>query len=98
MSLLSLINTEIELRIHWMITAVIDFSTNEPLITVSAFVILKSCINLHEYVFPRNSLLPQEHNELVDVPCLIRYMLSNDGSIEVNKDLSLGAHHPFTLC
>ena len=68
-----------------MITAMINFSSQKLFVTISALEFLKTGKHFPKYVLPRNLLLPQEHDEFVDIPVFVALMLCNRVAVIVYK-------------
>ena len=75
----------------------IDLGTYEFLITSGALKFLKTREHLPKDLLPANLLLPQEHDELVDVPVFVALMLSDYLAVAVDEELGPRAVRPLTL-
>lgn len=80
-----------------MAVAVVDLSSYELLIATGASEILESGKHLPEYVLPRHSLGPEEHNKLVDIPVLVALVLRHHITVKVYKYIGFRALIPLPL-
>ena len=69
----------------------VDLSSYELLIATGASEILESGKHLPEYVLPRHSLGPEEHNKLVDIPVLVALVLRHHITVKVYKYIGFRA-------
>ena len=75
----------------------IDLSSYELLVTTCTPEFLESRKHFPENVLPRHLLLSQVHDELIDVPVLIRLMLGHNSSVGINEQVGLRALAPLPL-
>ena len=74
-----------EVGLIGMITTMIDLSTQKLFVATRALELLKTSEHLPEDVLPRNLLLPQKHDEFIDIPMLITLMLGDRIAVIVHK-------------
>jgi len=93
-----LVKPVVKLRRHRVETAMVNFSCYKSISTVNTGETRQPGEELEEDLFPGEVLLlSQVHNEFVDVPRSVGYMLGYDRAMEVYEDLGFGAHHPVAL-
>ncbi len=82
----------------WVIGAVLDLSSCELLLAVSALHGDSVAPNFPENASPAEMvLLPDKGNELIDFPGAIHHVLGNNSPVEVDEDLCFLALHPLAL-
>ena len=76
---------------------VVYLSTYELFVATCAPKLLEPGKHFPENVLPRHLFLPEVDYKLIDVPMLVRLMLSNDPSVSIYKKIGFGALLPFPL-
>lgn len=76
-----------EIWLLWVTGAVIEFSTDEFLITAGAPEFLQSGEHLPKDVVPRDLLLPQKHNKLINIPVFIGDMFGDNLTIDIDEEV-----------
>ena len=80
-----------------MITAMVDLSPKELLVTMCAAELLQTGEHLPKYILPRYLLLAQEHNKLIDVPVLVALVLGYRVAVVIDVEVCLWALDPLPL-
>jgi hypothetical protein len=77
--------------------AVIKLGTYEFIIATGAPEFLQSGEHLPKNIVPRDLSLSQKHDEFVDIPVFIGDVFRNNLSIDIHKQITPLAVHPFFL-
>ena len=91
------VRLEVKTDFAGMVAAMVDLSSEKLLVTMGASVLLQTGEHLPEYILPRNLLLAQEHDKLIDVPVLVALMLGNRVAVVINVEVRLRALDPLSL-
>lgn len=80
-----------------VVRSLVDVCVHELLPALGALVRPQSGPDLPENPPPRDAVLVQEREELVDAPVLVRHVLGEDAAAVVDEDLRLRTGHPLRL-